>query len=308
VVFGIWDAEEFTLTGSTEWGEEHEDELARRAVACLNVDAAVSGDRLAVSAAPSLRRLVYEAARAVPDPAGRGSVYDVWRTAEGTNVRGYGVAAGERTDEPVARVLGSGSDYTVFFNHIGVPSLDMLFDGPYGVYHSLYDSHAWMRRFGDPGFRYHAAMARLWGLLALRLANAEVLPLDYAAYGRDVRKYAEDLAQRVDLTDVTAAGERLAAVSLPAPQGTAAGNVALNAGLMRAERALLDPAGIPGRPWFRHLVYAPLPSYEAETLPGIREAVQAGDAAGARRQATVLAAALRRAAEILGGAADGGPR
>jgi N-acetylated-alpha-linked acidic dipeptidase len=308
VVFGIWDAEEFTLTGSTEWGEEHEDELARRAVACLNVDAAVSGDRLAVSAAPSLRRLVYEAARAVPDPAGRGSVYDVWRTAEGTNVRGYGVAAGERTDEPVARVLGSGSDYTVFFNHIGVPSLDMLFDGPYGVYHSLYDSHAWMRRFGDPGFRYHAAMARLWGLLALRLANAEVLPLDYAAYGRDVRKYAEDLAQRVDLTDVTAAAERLAAVSLPAPQGTAAGNVALDAGLMRAERALLDPAGIPGRPWFRHLVYAPLPSYEAETLPGIREAVQAGDAARARRQATVLAAALRRAAEILGGAADGGPR
>jgi N-acetylated-alpha-linked acidic dipeptidase len=77
---------------------------------------------------------------------------------------------------------------------------------------------------------------------------------------------------------------------------------------MRAERALLDPAGIPGRPWFRHLVYAPLPSYEAETLPGIREAVQAGDAARARRQATVLAAALRRAAEILGGAADGGPR
>jgi N-acetylated-alpha-linked acidic dipeptidase len=309
VVFGIWDAEEFTLTGSTEWGEQHEQELARTAVACLNVDAATSGDRLAVSAAPPLRRLLYEAARDVPDPRDRGSVYDVWRSGEGTNIRGYGVAAGERTDQPVVRVLGSGSDYTVFFNHIGVPSLDMLFDGPYGVYHSLYDSHAWMRRFGDPGFRFHAAMARLWGLLALRLANAEVLPLEYAAYGRDVRKYAEDLAAQVDLAAVTAAADALAAVPAPVPQATAAGNAAVNAALMRAERALLEPAGIPGRPWFRHLVYAPLPSYEAETLPGVREAVRAGEMARAREQAALLAAALRRAAALLGsGASEGGPR
>ena len=304
IVFGIWDAEEFTLTGSTEWGEQHEEELARSAVACLNVDAATSGDRLAVSAAPPLRRLLYEAARDVPDPAGRGSVYDVWRKAEGTNVRGYGVVAGERTQDPVVRVLGSGSDYTVFFNHIGVPSVDMLFDGPYGVYHSLYDSHEWMRRFGDPGFRYHAAMARLWGLLALRLANAEVLPLDYTAYGRDVAAYARELeaearGKGVDLADVVAAAEALAATPVPQPGGQ--DPAALNAALMRAERDLLDPAGIPGRPWFRHLIYAPRPSYEAETLPAVREAVEAADAPRARRQAAVLAAALRRAAARLGG-------
>jgi N-acetylated-alpha-linked acidic dipeptidase len=307
VVFGIWDAEEFTLTGSTEWGEQHEEDLARTAVACLNVDAAVSGDRLAVSAAPPLRRLVYEAARDVADPGGRGSVYDVWRMGEGANIRGYGVAAGERTDEPVVRILGSGSDYTVFFNHIGVPSLDMLFDGPYGVYHSLYDSHAWMRRFGDPGFRFHAAMARLWGLLALRLANAEVLPLDYSAYGRDVRKYAEDLAPRVDLTAVIAAADALAAVPPPVPPATASGSAEINAALVRAERALLEPAGIPGRPWFRHLIYAPLPTYEAETLPGVREAVQAGDLSRAGQQAAVLAEALRRAAATLARKAEGGP-
>ena len=84
---------------------------------------------------------------------------------------------GARTDDPPVRILGSGSDYTVFFNHIGVPSVDAVFDGPYGVYHSIYDTHDWMRRFGDPGFAYHAAMARLWGLMALRLANAEVLPV-----------------------------------------------------------------------------------------------------------------------------------
>jgi N-acetylated-alpha-linked acidic dipeptidase len=108
---------------------------------------------------------------------------------------------------------------------------------------------------------------------------------------------------------VTAAADALAAVPAPVPQATAAGNAAVNAALMRAERALLEPAGIPGRPWFRHLVYAPLPSYEAETLPGVREAVRAGEMARAREQAALLAAALRRAAALLGsGASEGGPR
>jgi N-acetylated-alpha-linked acidic dipeptidase len=300
VVFGIWDAEEFTLTGSTEWGEEHEDELSRNAVACLNVDASTSGDRLSVNAVPSLRPLLYQAARDVADPKGRGSVYDVWRAGEGTNVRGYGVLAGERTEDPPVRILGSGSDYTVFFNHLGVPSMDLLFDGPYGVYHSAYDSHQWMRRFGDPGFLYHAAMARLWGLMALRLADADVFPFDYAAYGRDLLAYLEDLGRlavtrgvALDLSRLREDATALAAWAMPAPvEGDAA--LALNRALMRGERDLLGPEGIPDRPWFRHLIYAPLPSYEAETLPGIREAVVDGDGARARAQVEALAAALGR--------------
>jgi N-acetylated-alpha-linked acidic dipeptidase len=306
LVFGIWDAEEFTLTGSTEWGEEHRDHLARNAVACLNVDAASSGDRLSVSAVPSLRPFLYEAARDVPDPKGRGSVYDVWREGEGANLRGYGVAAGERTAEPTVNVLGSGSDYTVFFNHVGVPSVDMLFDGPYGVYHSIYDTHEWMRRHGDPGFRYHAAMAQLWGLMALRLANADVLPFDYATYGRDLRAYLDDVhelaGQRkvaLDLSAARAAADGLAAVTRPAPDGPADVRSRRNRGLMAAERALLADGGIPGRPWFKHLVYAPLPSYEAETLPGVREAVLAGDAARAAEQVILLTRALERALKEL---------
>jgi len=305
VVFGIWDAEEFTLTGSTEWGEEHEDELARNAVACLNVDASTSGDRLSVNAVPSLRPFLYQAARDVADPKGRGSVYDVWRAGEGTNVRGYGVLAGERTEDPPVRILGSGSDYTVFFNHLGVPSMDLLFDGPYGVYHSAYDSHQWMRRFGDPGFRYHAAMARLWGLMALRLADADVFPFDYAAYGRDLLAYLEDLGRlaatrgvALDLSRLREDATALAAWAMPAPvEGEAA--LALNRALMRGERDLLAPEGIPDRPWFRHLIYAPLPSYEAETLPGIREAVVNGDGARARAQVEALAAALGRLRQTL---------
>jgi N-acetylated-alpha-linked acidic dipeptidase len=308
ITFGIWDAEEFTLTGSTEWGEEHAESLGRNAVACLNVDSSTQGDRLSVGAVPSLRAFAYEAARAVPDPKGRGSLYDVWRAAgAGSATGGYGVVAGARTDDPSVLILGSGSDYTVFLNHLGVPSMDLTFDGPYGVYHTAYDSHAWMSRFGDPDFAYHAAMARLWGVMALRLANADVLPFDYAAYGRDLLVYLDDVAKvagerkvSVDLARARAAAQAIAGVPSPAPvSGAPADRV--NAALLRAERDLLAPEGIPDRPWFRHLVYAPLPSYEAETLPGVREAVMAGDAARAQAQADVLAAALGRAAATLAG-------
>jgi N-acetylated-alpha-linked acidic dipeptidase len=298
IVLGVWDAEEYTLTGSTEWGEEHRDELARQAVACLNVDASTSGDQLSASAVPTLRPLLYEVARSLPDPKGRGTVYDVWRA---------GVVAGERPPDPPVEILGSGSDYTVFFNHIGVPSVDLVFDGPYGVYHSIYDSHEWMKRAGDPGFRYHAAMTRYAGLLALRLANADVLPFDYGAYGRELLTYLDDVAalsrsRGVDagLDRARRAAQALSRLSLPSPTGDASADTARNRALMQAERDLLLPEGIPDRPWFRHLVYAPLPSYEAETLPGIREALLAGDAGRAREQATKLAEALERAGRTLG--------
>ena len=306
IVFGIWDAEEFTLTGSTEWGEEHADPLARNAVACLNVDSATQGDRLSIGAVPSLRAFAYEAARAVPDPKGRGSLYDVWRAAGGGSATGgYGVVAGERTEDPPVLVLGSGSDYTVFLNHLGVPSMDLTFDGPYGVYHSAYDSHAWMSRFGDPEFTYHAAMARLWGVMALRLANADVLPFDYAAYGRDLLVYLDDAAKLaserrvpLDIAASRTAAQSLASLAMPVP-GNAADAARVNRALMQAERDLLSPDGIPDRPWFRHLIYAPLPSYEAETLPGVREAVVAGDASRAQAQADLLARAISRAVATL---------
>jgi len=311
IVFGIWDAEEFTLTGSTEWGEQNEEALARNAVACLNVDSSTSGDSLSVAAVPSLRPFLYEVARAVPDPKGRGTVYDVWRAADQASARGYGVVAGVRTEDPAVRILGSGSDYTVFFNHIGVPSVDAVFDGPYGVYHSIYDTHDWMRRFGDPGFQYHAAMARLWGLMALRLANADVLPFDYAVYGRDILAYLDDveaLARSrqidVDLGPARAAAAALARLPAAGPVPEDGGfTAARNEALMQAERDLLSRDGIPRRPWFRHVVYAPLPTYEAETLPGVREAILAGDGAAASQQAAVLADALARAAVRLGASA-----
>src|SRR5207244_10101958 len=97
--------------------------------------------------------------------------------------------------ELVNNRLGSGSDYTVFLNFIGVPVVDMSFTGPYGVYHSAYDNHLWVAKLGDPGFRYHAAMARIWGVMTLRLANADVIPLDYRPYTFRLREFIKETVE-----------------------------------------------------------------------------------------------------------------
>jgi len=301
ITIAAWDAEEYTLTGSTEWGEENESDLRRNAVVCINVDEATHGSHFSPSASPLLFAAIREAARSVPDPARpERTVADAWREDSGfIGVQSYATAARGREELPVS-VLGSGSDYTVFFNRLGVPSADLTFDGPYGVYHSVYDTYRWMSEQGDPGFRYHAGMARLAGVLALRFANADAIPLDAAAYGREIAGYAEELAALPagspladDLGALATkarewsriAGAAQAAVDAAVRGGAGARSLAQgNAWLMSLERSMLDPPGIPGRPWFRHLIYAPLPSYRAETLPAVREAAVDGSVGSARLQ------------------------
>jgi len=333
IVLGNWDAEEYTLTGSSEWGEQFEDDLRKNAVVCLNVDASTSGQDFTVSAVPSLIPALIEATQAVRDPATGRTIYDRWKEQKSErSVRSYAVSGSGAAPVPFG-LLGGGSDYMVFLQHDGVPALDMVFDGPYGVYHSLYDDFRWMDRFGDPGFRYHAAMSRLWGLLALRFANADLLPLDYSIYAGEVAAYLEGLEKLAPANffadtirplieksrawqaaaeettrarEAWRAGDALAALperrSMPETphfqngrRSETAATATFNAALMAQERALLDERGIPGRPWFRHLIYAPLPSYDAETLPGLREALEAHDLARAREQALTLANALQRA-------------
>ncbi len=332
IVLGSWDAEEYTLAGSIEWGEQHADDLRKNAVVCLNVDASASGQDFTVSAVPSLLPALIEATQAVKDPATGRSVYDRWREARGArSVRSYAVAGSGAAPVPFG-LLGGGSDYMVFLQHLGVPSLDMIFDGPYGVYHSAYDNFQWMDRFGDPGFQYHAAMSQLWGLLALRFANADVLPLDYSTYAAEVSAYLEGLekvapaefyastirpliekcqewrkvgATLTEELEARRGGESLVVILDSDNRPMTNAEMLLDPGirlevtstLMAQERALLDERGIPGRPWFKHLIYAPLPSYEAVTLPGLREALERQDMEGAREQAARLGAALDRAVE-----------
>ncbi|HEY7114508.1 MAG TPA: M28 family metallopeptidase [Thermoanaerobaculia bacterium] len=327
IVFGDWDAEEYTLTGSTEWGEEQEDDLSRNAVVCINVDASTSGRTFSASASPLTFASIRETAADVADPGAPGkSVADTWRESAGQpNIRSYATDSGAGPGEtlPVA-ILGSGSDYTVFFNRLGIPSVDLVFDGPYGVYHSVYDDYAWMAKHGDPGFLYHAAMARYAGVLALRYANADLLPFDAAAYGTEIARYAEELSgdpKAASLTTELAGLARRARAWSDASRSTQqsletrlrggalapAESSAANAWLLSLERALLDPRGLPGRPWFRHLVYAPLPSYAAETIPAIRETLAAGDVAGVRSAIENLAHRLAGAAAAAADLGAGGP-
>ncbi len=317
IVFGSWDAEEYTLTGSTEWGEQFERELKQNGVVCLNVDSATSGRSFTASAVPALIPALMDATAAVRDPATSATVYEQWKgSRSGGDIRSYALP-GAGGPVPFG-ILGGGSDFMVFLQHDGVPSADMIFDGPYGVYHSLYDDYGWMERFGDPGFRYHAAMSRLWGLLAMRFANADVLPFDYSVYAREIVAYLESLDKLAPadfyteevqplIAKARAWGQAASRVTgeleglrkgSASPEDRAA-VVTANAALMAQERALLDADGIPNRPWFRHLIYAPLPSYEAETLPGLREALQAKDLERARAQAEALGRALDRATAAL---------
>ncbi|MCA1650531.1 MAG: M28 family peptidase [Acidobacteria bacterium] len=320
ILFASWDAEEFTLTSSTEWGEQKESWLRDRAVAYLNVDSAASGPNFSAAAVPALNQLISEATQAVRDPVRRLSIASVVRDRR---TRERGALPTGSSSALVNNRLGSGSDYTVFLNHLGVPVADLAFDGPYGVYHSAYDNHNWVARIGDPGFRYHVTLVQLWGVIALRLANADALPLDYEPYADSVETFATEIQKRWqkpgagnetvagDFADVKSAiSEFKAAARTLNSRRTAALSTSdatalqsVNRGLMAAERALLHPAGIPGRPWYRHLIYAPKYTYAPEVLPGVAEAVvtPVRDTDRVSEQLRLLAAALRRAAAALSG-------
>ena len=309
IVFASWDAEEWTLTSSTEWGEQFESELREKAVAYINVDSSASGPNFTAAAVPALNRFIAEAAGAVMDPVSNVPLTDAWKTRSMRERGSLPTGAGE---DLVNNRLGSGSDYTVFLNFVGVPIVDMAFDGPYGVYHSLYDNHQWVSRIGDPGFRYHTTMTRLWGVMATRLANADLLPLDYQPYAARVREFLNDVERRqpgARFEIARAAHERFAAAAAAAASRAQAALAAndrdalerVNRALMRAERGLLDMQGIPGRPWYRHQIYAPKYTYAPEVLPGLAEAVDAKDAARVSEQEKRLAAALDRAAGALRG-------
>lgn len=332
IVFATWDAEEWGLMGSTEWVEELAAELGARAVAYLNQDGVASGPTFGASAAPSLKRLVREASRAVPAPEGEGSLYEGWRMAArrpGPATPTPDVPEDPRTsegDDVVLGNLGGGSDFAPFYNHLGIPSAGWGFGGGGSQYHSAYDTYAWMARFGDPGFHRHAASSRLVAVAALRLANAEVLPYDYEEFARELRAVVTTLSDEAtkggladvglaDLDSAFAAMERgarqLAAtrdawLRQPAGLVKAARAVAdkANQHLLQVERALTRPEGLRGRPWYRNLIFASdwRNYYATIALPSVAEAIRERDAALARSEAEDLARRVRSATMHIGAA------
>jgi N-acetylated-alpha-linked acidic dipeptidase len=311
IVFATWDAEEWGLVGSTEYVEDDTLRLLRGAVAYLNQDVAAQGPSFGGGGSPSLRSTLRALARTVDDPSGKGSVYDVWRRAAGV----------PDTAEPAMGDPGGGSDFAGFYNHLGIPHAEWGFGGAGGVYHSAYDSRHWMETFGDPGYRYHATAARIGAAMALRLANADVLPYDYAEYAATMRRYLPGIAQAVaarrwpvSSASLTMAIERMAnsAAVFNATRDSVLARTlpvetrrATNAALLRVERSLTRPEGLRTRPWYRNLIYAADENngYANIVFPSVNEAIRSGDAALTQREIDDLARHFEAAAAALDDAA-----
>ncbi|MCU1311340.1 MAG: Glutamate carboxypeptidase [Candidatus Angelobacter sp.] len=309
IVVCSWDGEEVGLTGSTEWGEQFGEDLKKKMVAYLNVDSSTSGPDFEVTAVASLSPMLVALSRSVDDPSGK-SLYEAWKATALRKRREESKKAAIRDADLVDTQIGSGSDHTVFLNHLGRPTVGLTFDGPYGVYHSMYDDHFWMTHFGDPGFKYHTLMAQYWGALGLRLANADVLPFDFESYARSLRKFVIEVeakkgaAAHLEFKPLLAAVDRFEIVgrqlNVAVDRALKGSDVVpgklqnANAGIMQVESNWLNPDGIPGRPWFKHMLYAARYTYAHLELPGLTEAVENGDWTVAREQAKILQDAIEK--------------
>jgi N-acetylated-alpha-linked acidic dipeptidase len=356
IVYASWDGEEPGLLGSTEWVETHQDELKQKAVLYINSDNNARGI-LAVGGSQDAEHLVDGVARGLTDPETGASVEARMRAKarldalspdardKDHNKAIARMAADPARDMPI-QALGSGSDYSSFLQHLGVPTMDVRYDDEgdsSGVYHSRYDTFEHHSRFVDPGFVYDALLARTVGHLVLRAADSD-LPFQRAG------DFADEVAQ--DLTEIkkTAGDMREAAATqagllrdndyalaadptkphanpaplLPVPPfdfgpldtaiarlktsatgyddalarygaGLSPERLAKLQGLMQdIDQTLLQNEGLPGRPWYRNMIYAPgtLTGYGAKTLPGVREAIEQQRWSEAGHEIAITAAVL----------------
>ena len=331
IIYAAWDGEEPMLLGSTEWGEQHAQELQQHGVAYVNTDGNGRGF-LQAEGAHSLEALVNGVARDIDDPESGTSVWKRLQAARIYEEKNADARAQlrQRADWKLGP-LGSGTDYTVFQHHLGVPSLNLGFYGEDdgGIYHSIYDDFYWFTHFSDTDFIYGRALAQTIGTTVMRLADADVLPYRFTNLSDAVNDYLKEvqnlLKQRQD--EVKERNRQLddnvfKAVNDPrrptvapkreevpphinfAPLENAAdalaragehynkalstalvGNVdatrfaALNEKLLTAERLLLNPDGLPTRPYYKHMLYAPglYTGYAPKTVSGIRESIELKD-------------------------------
>ena len=305
IMIAHWDAEEYGIIGSTEWVEEFREALEANAIAYINADAAVSGANFSSSSSPSLKGQIIEATKAVTYPGTGEPLYDWWLER-----------AGEGAAEPGLGNLGGGSDHVGFYTHAGVPSGSLSSGNPGGVYHSNYDNFAWYERFGDSTFVHGPMIARADGLLALRFANADVLPYDVVRYATDTRTHVETLyevaAQRglkVDLSRLVESTAELDEASaalvaarerwLGSGEVDAAQAEAVNRALIGLEKAWLNDRGLQGRPWSRSIYVSPDPfsGYASWMLPGLRYEIETDDRADLPGWERVYIGAVRNLAE-----------
>jgi len=336
LILASWDGEEYGLVGSTEWVENLAEELGAKGVAYINVDSAVSGPDFGAAGVPTLRDLIVSVASCLEEPRKGRPLLEIWRSKRQEE---WAEQEPLCTDAQAPAFylnldpVGSGSDYTAFLDFAGIPVADLHFSGSYGVYHSMFDDLYWMEKFGDPEFLYHTLAAKICGLMAMRLSGAEILPFRFSPYARGMETYLREL-QRLVLKRLRAAEASLNKPEKPPinpdfkPLGSAiaafrtaaealdaaldrleaegrpldaARRGRINDSLAGVERSFLDPAGLQGRTWFRHLLFAPglNTGYAPWPFPGIRQAVEEKDPAAFERELPRLVHTLAEATRRL---------
>lgn len=298
IVFAVWDGEEPLLGGSTQWALDNAEDLRKNAVTYINVDSGVQGGDFVGGATPALAEFLRDVTRAVVDPVSGKPIYDGWSARFGNQV-------------PRVETIVGATDYTAFQEYLGISCIDMYFDGPYGVYHSMYDNYFRQSTMVDPGFNIGVGLSRLWSVLAWRLANTTILPMRYSDYARASISYIESAEQHagadkpLELKAARAAAARWEAAAAVFERGLAQAGLdaatarAVNERLMEVERALVEPTGQEGRPFIRHLLVAPQPSYRSAYLPRIWDALDRDDRAAIPEHEAEIVAAFDRAAGIL---------
>jgi N-acetylated-alpha-linked acidic dipeptidase len=361
IIYCVWDGEEPGLLGSTEWGEAHADELRQHSVAYINSDGNARG-YLTMGGSHTLEGFINGVAHDIQDPEKKIPVWkrdqlkaiaDAKTPEDRKDVR-------ERADLRID-ALGSGSDWTVFLDHLGIASLDLSYgdeDGG-GIYHSIYDDFYWYTHFSDTDFSYGRALSQTAGTAVMRLADADLLPYNFTGFADTIHRYLDEL-QKLWQTKQDEAVERnkeieegvFTAVADPkktsvpppvlevpphlnfAPLQNASDALthsaeryqkalekvstngelavspaelqALNQKLMQSERKLTSPEGLPGRPWFEHLIYAPgqYTGYDVKTIPGVREAIEQKKWKEADQEIVRAANALQAEATLVDSAAQ----
>ena len=356
IVYTVWDGEEPMLLGSTEWVEQHEQELAQKAAIYINSDGNGRGF-FGASGSHTLEKFINNVAKDVEDPETKLSA---WKRMQANRIAtGSPDAKAEARSRADLRIsaLGSGSDYSPFLQHAGVASLNLGYGGldDDGIYHSVYDDFYHFTHFADTNFMYGRALAQTAGTAVLRFADADLLPYDFTDLSDTVRTYVKELQNlltqeqdRIKEKDreidegvfaavndprrpllapkveevppainfaplenaaaaLTKAAERYKkAADTARPSAANAGTLAMvNARLIQSERQLTDPAGLPRRPWYRHLLYAPgfYTGYAVKTMPGVREGIEEKHYAEAEAEVLRVARGLDRETALINAAA-----
>ncbi|KAL3873960.1 hypothetical protein ACJMK2_037035 [Sinanodonta woodiana] len=292
ILFCSWGAEEYGLIGSTEWVEQYTKSLGARAVGYLNVDNAVKGNStLRGEGTPLLFHITYEAAKRVPNPndteisLGRKTVYDTWM---------HHLPDADK-DRPIIELAGSGSDYSVFRDRLGVPIVDICYTydrkrfpiSSYPLYHSVYETFYAVKHLVDQEFKYHRALGQIWVEMARNLADSVIIPFNVSDYSLTLRKLTKTLLKEYNktlsangintylletavhnfYTEVESFQHSLSTVNKNDPLAVRM----VNDQLMNLDRAFMDPAGLPGRRLKRHIMFAPssVNTYAGSNFPGL---------------------------------------